>query len=154
MPVEQFDQVPEPLLDDLRELLSLLGREAFYCDELVGGGPWRHVDRVLADAQARLSLPGARLNTRVLRRSWVRQMRLLGYTVEEVAARAGHTDTKMVREVYSRIPRPLGAARSSPWKRGAHLGAQPAQRGIATVTALRPVAIQSQNQPTKGGPSV
>lgn len=114
VPDEQFP-MPEPLLSDLRVLLGMLGREAFYSGEAIGGGPWRSVNRVMQASAKRLGIavgPGARVNTRILRRSFVRIVRLLGHTEAECSHLMGHSDDTMVREVYLRIPRAAGRERS------------------------------------------
>ena len=109
-------ELPEPLIDDFRELLRILGRAAFYCGESITGGKWVHVNRVLQTAQRRLGIRGAPISTRILRRSYAREMYIRGYTLEEISDRMGHVDTKMLREVYMRTPRPAGAAKSR-WHR-------------------------------------
>jgi integrase len=115
VPDEEFE-MPEPLIDDFRELLRVLGRPAFYCGEAIAGGAWTHVNRVVQTAQRRLRIPGAPINTRIFRRSYAREMFIRGYTLQEVSDRMGHVNQQMLREVYMRTPRPAGAAKSR-WKR-------------------------------------
>jgi integrase len=106
---EQFE-MPEPLYCDLMELQGLVGRP-FFPAEPVSGGPWPHVARVMGAAALRLGFPhGA--NPRILRRSYAREMVLRGYTVREIADRMGHTDERMLNEIYKRTPRPAGQVKS------------------------------------------
>lgn len=136
VPDEQFEMA-EPLIDDLRALLQVLGREAFYCGEKIGGGPWPKVDHVLGRAQRQLGIPGAGVNTRILRRSFAREMLRRGYSVEEVADRMGHVNTTMVREVYTRMPRPPGSARSRWTRSRPGWGPPPAKHIGARVVPFR-----------------
>lgn len=132
VPDEQFE-MPEPLIDDLRELRAALGRD-FLPAEPLGGGPWPKVARRLADAARRLKFPHA-VNPRVLRRSFAREMFQRGYSEREVADRMGHVDLAMLHEVYVRTPRAAGVVRSR-WKRTA-TPRRPSGNGFAKVTAIR-----------------
>jgi integrase len=132
VPDEQFE-MPEPLIDDLRELRAELGRD-FWPGEAIGGGRWSHVARVLGGAAKRLGFPH-HVNPRVLRRSFAREMFQRGYSEQEVADRMGHVDLSMLHEVYVRTPRPSGVVRSR-WKRAAD-PRPPAGNGLATVVAIR-----------------
>jgi integrase len=141
IPDEQFE-MPEPLVDDARELLAALGREAFYCGEPVAGGRWGSVDQVLGRVQVRAGIPGARINTRILRRSFAREMLRRGYTLQETADRMGHSDLRMLREVYTRTPRAAGSPRTR-WTRTA-------PRAMAAPnTRARVVQFQSRETITK-----
>ena len=151
VPDEEFE-MPEPLIDDLRELLVILKRPAFYCGERITGGPWVHCNRVMQTAQKRLGIPGAPINARVIRRSYPREMFIRAYTLQEVSDRMGHVDQKMIREVYMRTPRPAGAAKSR-WHRApvagrplTHAGA----RVIPFVASRGPDASDATSE--EGGP--
>jgi integrase len=132
VPDEQFE-MPEPLIDDLRELRAAVGRD-FWPGEALAGGRWPHAARVLGAAAKRLGFPHG-VNPRVLRRSFAREMFQRGYTEQEVADRMGHVDLSMLHEVYVRTPRPAGVVRSR-WKRAAD-PRPPAGNGLATVVAIR-----------------
>lgn len=136
---EQFE-LPEPLLDDARALLRVLGREAFYCGERITGGPWAHPVRSLQRAQRAASVPGAPLDIRILRRSFAREMIRRGYTLQQVADRMGHVDLTMLREVYQRTPRPSGTARSL-WTRTVPRGAPETANTSARVVQLSSVKL-------------
>lgn len=128
---EQFE-MPEPLYLDLSELQALIGRP-FFPAEPVAGGPWSHVARVMGAAAVRLGFPhGA--NPRILRRSYAREMVLRGYTVREIADRMGHTDERMLNEIYKRTPRPAGQVKSR-WQ--AATGAPPTPSGMARVLQIK-----------------
>lgn len=132
VPDEQFE-MPEPLIDDLRELRAAIGRD-FWPGEALAGGRWPHVARVLGGAAKRLGFPH-HVNPRVLRRSFAREMFQRGYSEQEVADRMGHVDLSMLHEVYVRTPRPAGVVRSR-WKRDA-IPRPPSGNGLATVVAIR-----------------
>jgi len=140
VPEEQFE-TPEPMADDLRELLGVLGREAFYCGEVITGGPWQDSSRseILQRAQRQLDIPGAPLTAQILRRSYAREMFRRNYKVREVADRMGHVDEAMLRRVYARTPRPIGRARSR-WTRTPLAGAPTTHAG-ARVVQFRPVEV-------------
>ena len=106
---EQFP-MPEPLLEDLREYLTFVGREHFRAGERIGGGVWSTATRTMGEIARELEL--GLLTMRILRRSFVRKMRLLGYSEAECAAYMGHADLTMIRQVYARVVRPVGVARS------------------------------------------
>lgn len=144
VPVEQFE-LPEPLIDDLRALLRVLGREAFHPGERIAGGYWPHAAAVMNRAAKRLAVPG-HINPRLLRKSYAREMFKRGYTIKEVSDRMGHADTRMLQEVYARTPRPMGSAKTR-WLRPAP-GTQPAHSGARVVTF--PLPIRSQSETTKG----
>lgn len=127
--------MPEPLQDDLRALLAVLGREAWWCGEMIGGGAWAHADRTLARAQAALGIPGARLNVRILRRSFVREMARRGYSERQIADYMGHSDTRMIHEVYLRAPKPPGGAVSL-WTRAPLRGAPTTPNTAARVLQI------------------
>jgi len=139
VPDEQFE-LPEPLIDDVRALLALLGREAFYCGELIGG-PWPDGARnnELQAIQEELGIKGAPLCAQVMRRSFAREMFRRGYSIAEVAARMGHVDETMLREVYARTPRPIGRARTR-WTRTPIAGAPTTHAG-ARVVQFRPTEV-------------
>jgi len=124
--------MPEPLLDDLRELQSLCP-DALYPGRPFTGGPWPNVSRVLQRAAARIGLP--EVNPQVLRRSFARQMCLLGYTERETADRMGHASTRLVHEVYVQCPPQAGAAKSR-WVSGRDRGQSPSS-GMARVLQMR-----------------
>jgi integrase len=134
VPDEQFE-MPEPLIDDLRELERGLGHE-LWPGSPFAGGPWPHVARIVGRAARRLGVAHP-VNPRVLRRSFAREMFQRGYAVQEVADRMGHVDLRMLHEVYVRTPRAAGAARSK-WKRPRTPapGVPPRGNGLATVTRL------------------
>jgi len=148
VPREQFE-LPEPLIDDLRELLSVVGRPAFLPGERIAGGYWPHVATVMARAGKRLGIPGP-LNPRVLRKSFAREMFKRGYTIKEVSDRMGHADTRMLQEVYARTPRAVGSARTR-WLRPAP-GTLPAHVGARVVPFVLPP--HSQTKRTKEDLSV
>lgn len=131
VPDEQFE-MPEPLIDDLRELERAVG--GFKPADPLGGGPWKKVALRLGDASDRLDFPH-RVNPRILRRSFAREMFQRGYSEQEVADRMGHVDLTMLHEVYVRTPRPPGQVRSR-WKRAAAPKA-PRGSGLAKVVRLR-----------------
>lgn len=106
---DEWFALPEPLAADLRDLQKLLGRP-FYGDEPVFGGPWTTVVRRMAHAARRLKL--GRVNPRVLRRSFAREMLKRGYTVNDCADMMGHVDTSMLRQIYARTPRAPGSGKS------------------------------------------
>lgn len=131
--------MPEPLIDDLRRLLETLGREAWWCGEMIGGGEWKHADKFLARAQRELKVPGARLNMRVLRRSFIREMARRGLSERRIGDYVGHADTSnMIHEVYLIAPKPPGHEVSL-WTRAPLRGAPRTPNTVARVVQLRKV---------------
>ena len=130
---QQFE-MPDPLYEDFRELEALLGRP-FYPGEAVTGGPWPHAARVMGSAARRLRFPHP-VNPRILRRSYVREMVLKGYEVQEIADRMGHVDIKMVREIYNSMPRPGGHPRSR-WTLSPSTGGGASPGGMARILQIK-----------------
>jgi integrase len=129
---EQFE-MPEPLYADLRALEVLQGRP-FFPGEPFNGGAWPECSRAMQKAALRLRFPhGA--NPSILRRSYAREMFLLGYSVREVADRMGHVDERMLHEIYVRTPRPRGRVQSR-WAIAADAGAPPTPSGMARVLQM------------------
>lgn len=111
VPVEQFE-LPEPLTDDLRGLLAVLGREAFRAGERIAGGAWPKCTEVMTAAAERIGVGGPAFTARLLRKTYAREMFKHGYSVKEVSDRMGHVSTLMLQAVYARTPRPLGSAKT------------------------------------------
>jgi integrase len=132
VPDEQFE-MPEPLIDDLRELRAELGRD-FLPAEALAGGAWPKVALHLTRAASKLGFPHG-VTPRILRRSFAREMFQRGYSEREVADRMGHVDLTMLHEVYVRTPRAAGVVRSL-WKRG-KVSRAPRGNGFAKVVAIR-----------------
>ena len=129
---EHFE-MPEPLHADLLELQAALGRP-FFPGEPFTGGPWRNVVPVMQRAAVRCGFPhGA--NPAILRRSYAREMLQRGYSVREVADRMGHTDERMLKEIYTRFPRPAGRPRTR-WTLDAAQPVAPAPAGLARVLRI------------------
>ncbi len=134
---EQFE-MPEPLYCDLAGLQQAIGRP-FFPGEAVAGGPWSHVARVMGAAAVRLGFPhGA--NPRILRRSYAREMVLRGYTVREIADRMGHTDERMLNEIYKRTPRPAGQVKSR-WQLAPDGPSAGTPSGMARVLQMHPAEV-------------
>lgn len=133
VPDEQFE-MPEPLYRDLVELTEILGRP-FYPGELFTGGPWRHAARQMGAAAKRLAFPDT-VTAVILRRSFAREMFLHGYSVRQVADRMGHTNERMLNEIYVRTPRPEGHQKTR-WvvTKTPHLPGPP--NGLARVFSLK-----------------
>lgn len=115
--------MPEPLVDDLRAYLAAAGREFFLPKERIGGGRWANVARILQRKARELGIE-VDVTPRIFRRSFAREMFVLGYEPREVAEMMGHVDLSMLQEIYVQTPRPKGPARSL-WRRtvpGAHGG--------------------------------
>ena len=121
-----------------------MGRDYFEAKEPIGGGPWTNVGRVLARASARY------MNPMLLRRSYAREMFLRGYTIEQVAARMGHVDTSMLREVYVDCGALAGEGRvESKWR--APTTSRPAPRGAQVIDfSAAAGAAGAKGRKTKG----
>lgn len=91
---KQF-RMPEPLLDDLRALEALQGHP-IGPGEAFTGGPWENGSRTIQAAARALGLKDG-CTPSILRRSYARELLLLGRTVHEVAELMGHVDTRMLR---------------------------------------------------------
>lgn len=73
--------------------------------DLVAGGRWTTVTRVLDHEAQRLGLPRP-ITPTVFRHSVAYHLALLGWSIEEAADYLGHIDTRMIREVYNQaLPR-------------------------------------------------
>lgn len=127
----QFE-MPEPLYDDLRELEAVQGRP-FALGERFTGGPWQDCSRVMQKAARTLGFADGATPS-ILRRSYAREMFLHGYTVEEVADRMGHVDTRMLREIYMQTPRAVGHPKSR-WQQTTAAPSSPS--GMARVLQIK-----------------
>lgn len=92
-------EMPGPLRIDIGAELLRRKLEAFPRGDLICGGRWKTVGKILRQTSERLGI-GVPVVPRVLRRSFVRELALRGYTDAEVTNLCGHADSKMVREVY------------------------------------------------------
>lgn len=92
-------EMPGPLRVDVATELVRRGIDAFPRGDKIAGGRWSTVGRVLSQTAERIGI-GVHVNPRVLRRSFVRELALRGYTEEEVVTLMGHADSTMVKNVY------------------------------------------------------
>jgi len=123
---------PEPLIDDLRALEALQGHP-IGPDESFTGGPWDNGSRTIQATARALGFPHG-CTPSILRRSYARELLLLGLTVEQVAEMMGHVDTRMLR-TYAETVVP-SASGGSPWKRKPP-GAAPERAGMGRVLPMR-----------------
>lgn len=99
---DRWQEMPGPLLADIKVEIRRLGRY-WFPGELICGGPWGKVHQVMTTAARDVGLKLS-VNPRLMRRSFVRELALRGYTEAEVVDLMGHVDAKMVRGVYLRLP--------------------------------------------------
>lgn len=106
-------KMPPPLLADVRAELERRGRP-WRPGDLICGGRWKNVARVLDDGRRRLGISD-RVNLRVLRRSFARQKVLAHVDERDLIDLLGHVDSRMVRQVYVETPRELLDAAGEAW---------------------------------------
>ena len=95
------ESICEPFAADIEAELRRLGRSAFRPGELVAGGPWKNVARVLSAAAARVGVES--FNLRDCRRSFVYHKALAGVAMPDLVNLMGHVDSQMIRAVYLRL---------------------------------------------------
>lgn len=96
-----WEPIVAPLAADIQAELRRLGRP-FLPDELIAGGPWKNVARVLSATAARIERPA--FNLRDLRRSFVYHKALAGVGEDALIRAMGHADSRMIRAVYLQVP--------------------------------------------------
>lgn len=104
---------PPPLRADIEAELRRLGRP-FRRGELICGGRWKNVARVLATA---CRLAGVeRFNLMDCRRSFVWHKAVAGVREEDCVRLLGHRDSRMIRAVYLQVlPASAADADSAAW---------------------------------------
>jgi hypothetical protein len=96
-----WEEAPRPLRADLEAERARLGRP-YRRGELICGGPWLHPARPLREAGRRAGVDS--FNLRDCRRSFVYHKALAGLDESELVSLLGHVDSRMIHEVYLRVP--------------------------------------------------
>lgn len=132
----EWERVCPPLTRDLLAEKARLGRH-WAPDEAPCGGVWMRAPRIIREVCKRLEIPGFDLRT--LRRSFVRMKALAGVKEEDLVRLMGHADSRMIHEVYLRVP-PVGLtdAAGEAWPESA-----PAAPLVAPIRRLRLVPSET-----------
>lgn len=94
---------PEQLTVDCKFTRAAMG-QCWHANAPVLGGPWKKVGAVMSDVREALGL-SVSPSPRILRRSFVRQLFLRGWTVDAIKQHMGHAyDSQMVHVVYLDTP--------------------------------------------------
>jgi integrase len=94
------EAIPAPLMSDLLDERRRLGRP-YREGEMICGGPWRHVARVMAAASKRVEV--VEFNLMDCRRSFVYHKALAGVAEDKLVRLMGHSDSTMIRTVYLQL---------------------------------------------------
>jgi integrase len=94
------EAIPAPLMSDLLDERRRLGRP-YREGEMICGGPWRHVARVMAAASKRAEV--VEFNLMDCRRSFVYHKALAGVAEDKLVRLMGHSDSTMIRTVYLQL---------------------------------------------------
>jgi hypothetical protein len=140
---ERYEPMPEPMLLDVQAELDRRGLRRFDPEDYPCGGEWNGYNDVLRRASEAIGLPFP-AQPRVLRCSFVREMRLRGYSKDRVRLLMGHAaESAMVDRVYSDVPIADGAGQA--WRAGEHL----TEGRYGEIRALAEVATEGPRRAPK-----
>jgi hypothetical protein len=141
------EDMPKPLLADLEFERGRLGRP-YRPGELIAGGPWKRVTRVLRAACARVGVPPFDVMT--LRRSFCYHKAMSGRCEEgDLVRLMGHVDSKMIRTAYLQFP--PASKRNSAGSAWPEMRTLRPGMGSARILPIR--AALAHLAPTEGAPS-